>query len=300
MSNFRRLIVLGGLVLLGGLGASLAASAQTGGGEPRITLRLDGARSVYVQDTDGVFYSYVLGAPDFVNAGFAERWIAGPLPVVTRVIDGDTIEVRTPDGEIEGVRLLLVDTPEVHGGAECFGREASDFVAALLSEGDAVRLERDVTNRDAFGRLLRYVWLPGGAMLNERLAAGGFAQYLAYDSRNVKYAERIEAAAERARAAGAGLWSACPPDATPTPTPTPTPAPTPTPTPTPAAAPPGEDCDPGYIGLCVPPPPPDLNCPDIRAMLREQGLDVLQVRADGEDSHGLDLDRDGLACETEG
>ena len=69
MCGLGRLVVVGGFVLPGGLGAALAASAQTGGGEPGITLRLDGARSVYVQDTDGGFHSYVVGAPDFVNAG---------------------------------------------------------------------------------------------------------------------------------------------------------------------------------------------------------------------------------------
>ena len=69
MCGLGRLIVIVGFVLLGGLGTALAASAQAGGGEPGIALRLDGARSVYVQDTYGGFRSCVVGAPDFVNAG---------------------------------------------------------------------------------------------------------------------------------------------------------------------------------------------------------------------------------------
>ena len=296
------------------LAAGLAAVAARGDGvEVRIAARrLDDGRVEFAlqeRAADG-WSERVLPSRRFFPADGRGRWLysspvsvgaeADAPTVVARVIDGDTIEVRLPDGETESVRLLLVDTPEVHGGAECYGREASDYVKALLPEGTAVGLERDETNRDSFGRLLRYVRLPDGSMLNERLAAGGFARYLPYDGRNVRHAERIEAAQERARSSGLGLWSACPADAGDAPPPTPTPPPSsPAGVPPSVGAPPGE-CDPAYANLCVPPPPPDLNCADIRAMLREAGLDALELREAGLDPHRLDRDRDGLACEIEG
>lgn len=181
-----------------------------------------------------------------------------------------------PDGEVEDVRLLLVDTPEVHGGVECYGPEATEFVRALLPEGTVVRLERDATDRDFFGRLLRYVHLPDGSMLNERLAAEGFAEFNAYDGANVRHAERIEAAEARARASRAGLWGACR-----------------------ALSPLGDECDPAYVNLCIPPPPPDLDCADLRDAMREAGVDVVRLAPDGADSHRLDGNDDGLACGVE-
>jgi len=54
--------------------------------------------------------------------------------------------------------------------------------------------------------------------------------------------------------------------------------------------PPVAQCDPNYSGACVPPYPPDLDCPDIRR------LGVQQVKVTGSDPHVLDPDRDGVAC----
>ena len=147
---------------------------------PGLTLDLEGARAVWVQDEDREWYSYFPAAPDFVNERFIERWVIADAPAgpetarVSRVVDGDTIEV-TLRGETPSVRLLLVDTPEVHGGEECYGPEASAYVSSLLPEGSELRLERDVTDVDFFGRLLRYVYLADGRMLNELLVEGGYA-----------------------------------------------------------------------------------------------------------------------------
>ena len=151
---------------------------------PGLMLDLEGARSLWVQDEDGEWHGYFPNAPDFVNRSFSERWVieppstTGTVPVA-RVVDGDTIDV-TIWGETRRVRLLLVDTPEVFGGTECYGPEASEYVRSLLPEGSAVRLERDVTDKDSFGRLLRYVYLEDGRMLNELLLEGGYATL--YDS----------------------------------------------------------------------------------------------------------------------
>jgi micrococcal nuclease len=98
---------------------------------------------------------------------------------VTRVVDGDTLHVDAPDGtRLDTViRLWGVDAPEVHGvGVPAYyGPEASAF-AHTAADGRFVRLEllADKT-RDRYGRLLAYVYLPDGAMLNERLIELGFA-----------------------------------------------------------------------------------------------------------------------------
>ncbi|MCY4615411.1 MAG: thermonuclease family protein [Chloroflexi bacterium] len=235
----------GGVVLFAGIGL-----AQDRGTEVRITaMRHDDGRVEFaLQEREGTGWSdrILPRARFFPATGREGRWlISTPItvgvaevhPVVTRVVDGDTIEVRMPDGELERVRLLLVDTPEVFGGVECYGREASGFVRMLLPAGTLVRLERDDTNRDSFGRLLRYLYLPDGSMLNERLIEGGYAEYNAYDGDNVRYATRIEAAEGRARAAGVGLWGVCHPEATSTPSPTPTATPEAASTPWPRATP---------------------------------------------------------------
>ena len=79
---------------------------------------------------------------------------------VSRVVDGDTIDVVVSNGSEERVRLIGPDTPEVYGGVECYGREASSFVKGVLSPGTLVFLEADVRDRDDTPghRLLRYVW----------------------------------------------------------------------------------------------------------------------------------------------
>src|SRR5512139_3444458 len=88
---------------------------------------------------------------------------------VVRVVDGDTIKVKI--GRVtETVRLIGVDTPEtVHPNrpVEYFGREASTFTKRK-AQGKRVWLEDDpeCTNRDRYGRLLRYVYLPDGTLLN--------------------------------------------------------------------------------------------------------------------------------------
>jgi micrococcal nuclease len=131
---------------------------------------------------------------------------------VTSVIDGDTIEVRIGD-RVERVRLLGIDTPETvdpNRPVECHGPEASALAHQLLPEGTAVRLERDQEARDHFGRLLAYVFLASeGTFVNEAILVAGEAEILAIEP-NHAYAERLAAAAEAARAAGAGLWGGCP------------------------------------------------------------------------------------------
>jgi micrococcal nuclease len=123
---------------------------------------------------------------------------------VTKVTDGDTLRL----GELGPVRLIGIDTPEVYEGVECFGRQASDFAQQLLPLGIRVRYRVGVEERDRYGRLLAYVWLPDGRMLNRVMVEKGYAQPLTIPP-NVEFADVFRAGARAARRAGLGLWRAC-------------------------------------------------------------------------------------------
>ncbi len=138
---------------------------------------------------------------------------AGPasaIALVTRVVDGDTIEARI-GGEVEDVRLIGVDTPETVKPGEpvqCFGPRASDFTHSQL-EGQRVRLVFGVERRDVYGRLLAYAYL-GDRLFNSALLRRGLARSLTIPP-NDRFAglfERLELVAARA---GRGLWGACGP-----------------------------------------------------------------------------------------
>src|SRR4051794_17745633 len=124
--------------------------------------------------------------------------------VVTRNTDGDTLWLSG----IGKVRLIGIDTPEVFGHRDCFGRTAAAFTARVLSPGTRVRYRLGVDARDRYGRALAYVWLQDGRMFNELLADRGYATPLTIPP-NVDYAHQFAAAARRAREAGRGLWRAC-------------------------------------------------------------------------------------------
>jgi len=124
--------------------------------------------------------------------------------VVERVTDGDTIRLAG----LGRVRLIGIDTPEVYGGSQCYGQQASAFAKRVLRPGRAVRYRLGIEERDRYGRLLAYVWLRDGRMLNLLLAERGYATPLTIPP-NVDYADRFVAAARRARRAGLGLWGAC-------------------------------------------------------------------------------------------
>jgi micrococcal nuclease len=123
---------------------------------------------------------------------------------VTRVVDGDTVEISPPVKGLSTVRLIGVDTPETHSGTQPYGPEASDFTRQYL-EGAEVSLELDVEKVDPFGRLLAYVYVPDGQMFNETLVEEGYAQVATFPP-NVKYQDRFLEAQREARAANKGLW----------------------------------------------------------------------------------------------
>ena len=152
-------------------------------------------------------------------ATFAQEPGGYETAVVTRVVDGDTIEVDITgrnngvgigaarvDGSYD-VRLIGIDTPEsVKPGSpvECFGREASAALKALL-EGAEVRLVKDVEEVDRYQRLLRYVYV-GDEMANARMVANGYAHAYTYPP-NVRHSELFVQLQREAREADRGLWS---------------------------------------------------------------------------------------------
>jgi micrococcal nuclease len=127
---------------------------------------------------------------------------------VTRVIDGDTIEVSI-DGHTDEVRYIGIDTPEtVKPGTpiQCFGPQASTLNHRLV-EGRAVRLVFDSERRDVYGRLLAYVYV-GRRFVNARLVRLGYARTLTIPP-NDTHAGLFHRLARAAGLAGRGLWGAC-------------------------------------------------------------------------------------------
>lgn len=190
--------------------------------------------------------------------------------MVTRVVDGDTIEVT---GGLK-VRYIGIDTPEtVHPSkpVECYGQEASNHNKELV-EGKVVELEKDVSETDRYDRLLRYVYVDG-QMVNELLVREGYAQVSTYPP-DVKYVDLFLAAQQEAHDANRGLWGACVAESTP-----------------PEEAPP-----PQGEGFTVPPcAATDCDCKDFTSHAHAQWF---YENYDPGNHHRLDGDNDGIACES--
>lgn len=135
---------------------------------------------------------------------------------VTRVKDGDTF-VAIIRGTEETIRLIGIDAPESYRNNKfrydagrsgesdetliAKGQAATAFLKVLLPEGTSVRLEFDRRIRDRYKRLLCYVYLPDGTMVNELLVEQGHAIVKAYTP-NIRYHERLKAAEANARRRG--------------------------------------------------------------------------------------------------
>lgn len=125
--------------------------------------------------------------------------------------DGDTIVVDM-QGKEEIVRFIGVDTPETHkpnSPVECYGPEASAYTKERIGK-NRVRLVADTltTNRDRYDRLLRYVYLQDGTLLNQELVRKGYA--FAYDfpfAKSSDFAKTMQSAQNSKQ----GLWNACQP-----------------------------------------------------------------------------------------
>lgn len=137
--------------------------------------------------------------------------------VVSRVVDGDTLKLSNG----ERVRLIGVDTPEVHpsdkltrdakrsgmdlAGIQALGKRASDYTKSLVA-GKRVRLEYDVTRRDRHGRLLAYVYLDDGTFVNAKIIEDGYGQIMTVQP-NVRHVDLFLKLERDARERGRGLWA---------------------------------------------------------------------------------------------
>jgi len=199
--------------------------------------------------------------------------------LVTKVIDGDTIVIES--GEV--IRYIGIDTPEtVHPSepVECFGKEASNKNKELV-EGKKVRLEKDVSETDKYGRLLRYVWVDD-IFVNDYLVRQGYAYAYTYPP-DVKYSEQFVKAQQKARENSRGLWKGCPISSTTITTTTTTTTTTFLPTTT--------------ITKEIICSDNAYNCPDFSTHAEAQEVYEFCGGVNN-DIHKLDADKDGIACES--
>lgn len=223
--------------------------------------------------------------------------------VIQKVIDGDTVRL----GDSQTIRLLQIDTPELQEG-ECYAEEALAELIGILANKevpktgvtkelhtfDGLYLEQDPVSasEDKYGRSLAYLFKDKLNVNLELVKRGAAAPYF-YNGEKGKYSKELLMAVEEAKSKNLGVWGACPAaildptsgfssgnlnsavansdDGT-------------------VIVTPGENCDPNYGG-CVPMFPPDLDCPDVRA------LGLAPVQRIGADPHRLDRDGDGIGCE---
>ncbi len=139
---------------------------------------------------------------------------------VTRIIDGDIIQALY-GGVEKRIRLIGIDTPEsrVNRKAKKYanmsendlktiiemGKKAKAYVDGLVKRGDLITIEFDVQERDKYGRLLGYVYLSNGKMLNEEIVKSGYANVMTLPP-NIKYKDKFLRAYKQARERKRGLW----------------------------------------------------------------------------------------------
>jgi micrococcal nuclease len=139
---------------------------------------------------------------------------------VISVVDGDTLKILY-HGKRESIRLIGIDAPESRKNSKASrdarksmkdinlitaqGKLAGTYVRGLVRKGDTVSIQFDVEKRDRYRRLLGYVYLPDGRMLNDLIIRNGYAQTLTIPP-NVKYRGKFLASYRYARKHGLGLW----------------------------------------------------------------------------------------------
>ena len=185
--------------------------------------------------------------------------------MITRVVDGDTVELDNG----KTVRLIGIDTPEVYGGTECGGAEASAYMERIAS-GRRVSVRTDPTQDtyDRYGRLLAYLDA-GGTDLGEAVLRAGWARVYVYDQPFRRLAAYRQAGST-ARKGDRGIWGSC------------------------SSSTPGSTPEASPVSGPAPSSGPDKNCSDFASQSEAQ--DYLLPG----DPHGLDGDGDGVACDSLG
>jgi micrococcal nuclease len=277
------------------LATALTASAASGGAPARMIAAVPPTQTEQPAQrpapspstTPPASTSTSVGAPEPVPAPTFGPTGETTEATVVRIVDGDTIVVAIAGKEYK-LRYIGMDTPETvdpSSPVQWMGPQATAANEELVS-GKTVVLEKDVSETDQYGRLLRYVWLTdGGAwtLVNLELVKLGVASIATYPP-DVKYVDLYQAAEDQARTEGVGLWG---PEPTAKPTAKPSAKATPKPTPRPTTK--ASSCHPSYTP-CLP-IVGDLNCPDVRAMGKAP------VTVIGPDDYNLDRDHDGIGCE---
>ncbi len=275
-------------VWLLGIGVAMAAAGCSAGGDgPSAGAARSTIAAAPVPPTSAGTPVDASAPPDLQTAPLAPAPVAPSPPptpppasgslvplAVRSVTDGDTLVLA--DGR--RVRLAQVDAPETN---ECFGSQSTQALRTLV-EGRMVTVRRPSNGPelDRFGRTVAEVSVEDHSV-NEQLVRDGAAEwYQEFAREDAGLAGRLGAAEADAKRASRGLWSGCP-----------TAAPA-SAAPSRAVAPSGGSCHPGYPDDCIPPGPPDLDCPDIGHRVR-----VDQSRGD---PHRFDADRDGWGCESYG
>ncbi|MFL5770143.1 MAG: thermonuclease family protein [Chloroflexota bacterium] len=237
-------------------------------------------------------------SPSIVTAPAFQPSATTQFATVTSITDGDTIKVEI-DGTEFPVRYIGMDTPEPDATDPAIKRLADAATAANsgLVEGKEVYLEREVSDTDRFGRLLRDVWLisDGGSyvLVNLELVRLGYAQISTFPP-DVRYVRELTEAQQKAQADGVGIWGigkGIAPGS-------------PAAAGASAAVAPGAGASPqgvvsaGGAGKCHPSYDPclpivdDLDCAQVRAMGKAP------VKVKGPDDYMLDAEEDGLGCES--
>jgi micrococcal nuclease len=200
--------------------------------------------------------------PSLLEANCIPPFTLRQTGLVTRVIDGDTIEVQLDDGVISRVRYIGIDAP---GRDELWFMESNSANSGLVA-GKTITLVKDVSEVDQYDRLLRYVMVED-VFVNYELVRQGLAD-IAFYPPDLACREAFLQAAQSAREAKIGIWGPLPQ--------------------------PWQDdsdrsnCDPSYPTVCIPPYPPDLECLDIP---------YRHFEVNPPDPHFFDGDFDGLGCE---
>jgi micrococcal nuclease len=127
---------------------------------------------------------------------------------VVDITDGDTLRLRDSSGAVENVRLVGIDTPEVHPVYECFGDEAEAELRRLAPVGSTLLVDPDLDPFDDYDRLLLYLWNDEGTFVNLALVEGGFAEAIRV-APNDRYFDDLLAAEDAAARGAHGMWGSC-------------------------------------------------------------------------------------------
>ncbi len=150
----------------------------------------------------------------------ATLYALGNRAVVINVTDGDTLKVMY-QGKKQSVRLIGIDAPESRRNSKALkdsarsrrdietivsqGKIAKKYVKTLVKKGNSVRIAFDIEKRDRYRRLLAYVYLSDGRMINDVIIRNGYASPLTIPP-NVKYRKRFLRSYQYARKHQLGLW----------------------------------------------------------------------------------------------